>query len=106
MSVAAAPHVPPRPRIAPPRAYVTAISLGGLAVLALVLATGGTSAHARPEVWLFTALAVAGELRPIKVVRRGAEGEITLSTTFTFALLLSAGIGPAVTALALASFVA
>ena len=86
--------------------YVGAVTVAGLVVLASVIATGDFSDYASPAVWLLTALSVAGELRPIKVVRRGAEGEITFSTTFAFALLILAGPGPAVIALALASVIA
>src|SRR4051794_20576564 len=86
--------------------YVGAITFGGLTVLAAVIATSDLSAYASPAVWLLTALAVAGELRPIKVVRRGAEGEITFSTAFAFALLILAGPGPALIALVLASVLA
>jgi diguanylate cyclase (GGDEF)-like protein len=44
---------------------------------------------------LFGALAL-GEMLPVKIPRRGGDEEITLSTSFTFALLLLAGgLGPA-----------
>jgi diguanylate cyclase (GGDEF)-like protein len=88
--------------------YVTGVSLVGLALLlAVALADGAeTLASAGREVWLFAVIAVVGELTPIKVFRRDSEGEITLSTTFAFALLLTTGLPAAMLALALASMVA
>ena len=55
---------------------------------------------------LFAACAFAGELISLKVVTRGAEGEVTTSTTFAFAALLAAGPACAVVALICASFAA
>ena len=46
-----------------------------------------------------------GELLPVKVPRRGGDEAITLSTSFTFALLLAGGLGPALAAQAFASAV-
>jgi diguanylate cyclase (GGDEF)-like protein len=45
-----------------------------------------------------------GELLPVKIPRRGGDEEVTLSTSFTFALLLlSGGLGPALIAQSSAS---
>jgi diguanylate cyclase (GGDEF)-like protein len=44
-----------------------------------------------------------GELLPVKIPRRGGDEAITLSTSFTFALLLLGGIGPALAAQVFAS---
>ncbi len=44
-----------------------------------------------PEILLFAACALIGELVPLKVVTRGVEGEVTTSTTFAFAAMLVAG---------------
>ena len=46
-----------------------------------------------------------GELLPLKIPRRGEHEELTVSTTFAFALLLVAGLGPAVAAQSVASVV-
>jgi diguanylate cyclase (GGDEF)-like protein len=54
---------------------------------------------------LFAALTL-GELLPVKIPRRGGDEEVTLSTSFTFALLLlSGGLGPALIAQSAASAV-
>jgi diguanylate cyclase (GGDEF)-like protein len=46
-----------------------------------------------------------GELLPLKIPRRGEHEELTVSTTFAFALLLLAGLWPAVAAQSAASVV-
>ena len=46
-----------------------------------------------------------GELLPLKIPRRGEHEELTVSTTFAFALLLVAGLGPAVAAQSVASVI-
>ncbi|MEA2273783.1 MAG: hypothetical protein QOI98_2491, partial [Solirubrobacteraceae bacterium] len=56
------------------------------------------------EFWVFAAFVVLGELVPIRVP--GRAGELAISTTFTFALLLTFGLGPAVAVQAAASLVA
>ena len=53
---------------------------------------------------LFGALTL-GELLPVKIPRRGGDEEVTLSTSFTFALLLAGGLGPALVAQGVASAV-
>jgi len=80
--------------------YVAAVSVSGLAVL--VWTAFGRSAH-RPldaKEWLtlalLTSFIVLGELRPIQVSRGEDKEEITTSTTFAFALLLSFGTALAV----------
>src|SRR5690349_14138584 len=66
-----------------------------LGVVAAVGVLGGESG----ELWLpghnelivFGMCALLGELVPLKVYRRGAEGETTTSTTFAIALLIAGG---------------
>ncbi|MDP9375963.1 MAG: hypothetical protein M3P40_00025 [Actinomycetota bacterium] len=63
-----------------------------------------------PAVWSLSALLLAvgvliGELLPLKIPRHGDSEVITISTTFTFALLLSAGLVPALVAQITASTV-
>ena len=50
--------------------------------------------------------AVVAELTPLKVVLRAAEGEITASNTFAFALLICYGPAPAAIAFALGTILA
>ena len=52
------------------------------------------------------ACAVVAELTPLKVVLRAAEGEITASNTFAFALLICYGAAPAAVAFALGTILA
>ena len=88
--------------------YVLLVCLGGLAVVSAVAVGQGERVldDAGIAFWLFVACVVIGELAPIRVRRPGAEGEITPSTTFGFALLLISGTGGAVLAQVLASLVA
>jgi diguanylate cyclase (GGDEF)-like protein len=44
---------------------------------------------------LLAAGLVMGELLPVKVPRKGGDEEVTFSTSFTFALCLAGGLGPA-----------
>jgi diguanylate cyclase (GGDEF)-like protein len=89
------------------RLYVTAVSAVGLGVLALLAATGSWDrvAHHGAEFGLFAALAVLGELVPIRMPGRSSEDEVTVSTAFAFALLLAFGPAPAVAVYAAASVV-
>jgi diguanylate cyclase (GGDEF)-like protein len=56
--------------------------------------------------WLFAACLLVGELLPIRLPLRGAHDGVALSTAFAFALLLSAGVGPALVAYALVALIA
>jgi diguanylate cyclase (GGDEF)-like protein len=95
-------------RLPPLQAYVTGVIVLGALCCAVVFALDGSSLDRlfTPEVMLFTVCAFAGELISLKVVTRGAEGEVTTSTTFAFAALLVAGPACAVVALICASFAA
>jgi diguanylate cyclase (GGDEF)-like protein len=95
-------------RLAPLQIYVTAvIGLGALCCAAVfALDAGSLPRLFTLEVLLFAACAFAGELVSLKVVTRGAEGEVTTSGTFAFAALLVAGPACAVFALICASVVA
>ena len=46
-----------------------------------------------------------GEMLPVKIPRRDSDGEIVLSTSFSMALLLAGGLGPAIIAQGAASIV-
>jgi diguanylate cyclase (GGDEF)-like protein len=95
-------------RLPPLQAYVTAVIVLGALCCAVVFVRDGSSLSRllTPEVMLFAVCAFAGELISLKVVTRGAEGEVTTSTTFAFAALLVAGPACAVVALICASFAA
>src|SRR5690349_18176446 len=71
-------------------AYVTAvIVVGALCTLWLVL-DGAQELHrlASPEAVVFCVFAFAGEFVVLKVMTRGAEGEVTTSTTFALAAMI------------------
>ncbi|MDQ3756832.1 MAG: EAL domain-containing protein [Actinomycetota bacterium] len=89
-------------------AYVAVVTVVGLAVLGVVVATSfhGLAEASPGVVLLFTPLVVLGELAPIRVRRRDGEEEITSSTTFAFALLLTCGAAAGALSLALASLIA
>src|SRR4051794_31478996 len=77
--------------------YVAAVVVGGCLCLAALIATGGLDLldARQPELLLLLmACAVVAELTPLKVVLRAAEGEITASNTFAFALLICYGAAP------------
>ena len=89
--------------------YVTAVVAGGIACLIVLIASGGLNLleAERPELLLLLmACAVVAELTPLKVVLRAAEGEITASNTFAFALLICYGAAPAAVAFALGTILA
>jgi diguanylate cyclase (GGDEF)-like protein len=84
------------------RAYVAAVSvLGLLAVLSVPFL--GADKVISVEFLLLAPFVVAGEVFPLRVMRGGREGVLTVSTTFAFAMLLWLGPGEAILALALAS---
>jgi diguanylate cyclase (GGDEF)-like protein len=95
-------RVKAKPRVA---AYVAAITMPGLAVLAFELKRAvGLAAHwSWAELAVFAVFVVVGELRPIRIARRDEQEEILTSTTFTFAILLSSGVAAAVVVRALVS---
>jgi diguanylate cyclase (GGDEF)-like protein len=95
-------------RLLPLQVYVSAVIGLGVVCCVAVFALDGDSLNRlfTLEVMLFAACAFAGELVSLKVVTRGAEGEVTTSGTFAFAALLVAGPACAVVALICASFVA
>jgi diguanylate cyclase (GGDEF)-like protein len=81
---------------------VGAVTLAVLAVASHPVVPRG----ARLMVATFVVATMVGEMLRIKIVLRGAEGEITLSTSFAFAMLIAFGPLPAALALASASIVA
>ncbi len=95
-------------RLRPVKAYVAVVSIVGLAVLAGLVATGGTiSVRTGPAgaggFWVFFVFVVIGEMFPIAVPRRQEAEEITTSTTFAFAMMLGYGTVAGVVSLMAAS---
>ena len=88
------------------RAYITAVITSGLGLAVVFGLLDGRKlvAHGSLALWLLAGAVVIGELVPIKLGPN--RGEVAPSTTFTFALLISSGIGAAVLAQAVGSAVA
>jgi diguanylate cyclase (GGDEF)-like protein len=85
-------------------AAVFAGSCGLLVALAPSMGLGYVVSH--PVAFGFLSVGVVlAELLPIKIPRRGGDEEITISTSFSFGLLLVGGLGPAVLTLAAASVI-
>ena len=90
----------PEPK--PLHRYLLAVTtLGAFVLVALSVAHPGELLHPSSIYVLLALFAVLGEMLPIRVARR--ETEITTSTTFVFAILLSFGTTAAVIAQAIGS---
>ncbi len=87
-------------------AYVTVVSLAGLAVV-LVAAPGGGQAirHAPVALWVLTGFIVAGDLVQLPIPHRTKLHFITCSNPFAFAVLLGWGAKAAILAYAAASVI-
>jgi len=90
------------------RRYVAVVSIASLSAVALLVVLDGADLADRLDVSLtcLAVLAVLGEFVRIRVFRRSAEGELTLSTAFSFAVLLDGGPLAACVVLAFASVAA
>jgi diguanylate cyclase (GGDEF)-like protein len=94
-------------KLPPVYSYVLIVSALGLAVFAMLLAFGDLgSGVLSARTFLFACFVVLGELLPITIPRQGEEDEITTSTTFSLALLLTAGVLPAIVAQVIGSVIA
>jgi diguanylate cyclase (GGDEF)-like protein len=88
--------------------YVAAVTALGAVTCGGVLLFGPSSLGdlLQLELVVFAACALLGELVPLKVYTRGAEGETTTSTTFAVALLIAGGVEAAMIGLLAANLVA
>jgi len=88
------------------RAYVAAVITSGIGLALVFAALDGRHLveHGSLAMWLLAGAVVVGELVPIKLGPN--RGEVAPSTTFTFALLVSSGVGAAVLAQAVGSALA
>jgi len=95
-------------RIDPLDLYVAAIILIGGGSMAWLVVSGADHYEylLAPEVAIFALFALVGEFVPLKVFTRGAEGEVSTSTTFAMATMLAAGPLAAFAALAGANLIA
>src|SRR4051812_26468401 len=95
-------------RISPLDAYVSiVIAVGALCAVAVTI-NGAGDLHRllSPEALMFFLFAFFGEFVPLKVFTRGAEGEVTTSTTFALAAMLVAGPLAGLVALGMANVLA
>jgi diguanylate cyclase (GGDEF)-like protein len=99
---------PARIRPKPLELYVTATIVAGVAASAALLATEARDVGtiASPELAVFALCALVGELMPLKVFTRGAEGEVTTSTCFAVAMMIAGGPIAGLAGLAAANLVA
>src|SRR5215208_138890 len=90
------------------RRYVLVVAAASLSALGLLMVLEGDKLVARIDISLLclAGLAVLGEFVRVRVFRRSAEGELTLSTAFSFAVLLDSGALAACVVLAIASVAA
>jgi hypothetical protein len=87
---------------------VAAVIVLGAVACGAVLAFGpnGFERFGEHELIVFALCALLGELVPLRVYTRGAEGETTTSTTFAVALLIAGGAEAALVGLLAANLVA
>ncbi|HTC73084.1 MAG TPA: hypothetical protein VK655_09360, partial [Solirubrobacteraceae bacterium] len=91
----------------PVRVFCVAVAVLGTALLVVLVATSDVDLGGFKTI-SFLALAASvmiGELFPLELPRPSGDGEITVSTMFSFALLLGMGLVPALVAQLAASLV-
>ena len=91
----------------PVHIFCIAVGLIGSALVAVLVVAAPPSLHLFTSV-TFLALAasvILGELFPLELPRQSGDGEVTVSTMFSFALVLGAGLLPALAAQLTASVV-
>jgi diguanylate cyclase (GGDEF)-like protein len=90
----------------PLSAYLAVVALAGCALLVALAVGGGLDflADAPALFWAFLVFVIVGELLPVRLP--GHDDEVTTSTSFMFALLVTFGLAPAALAQAVASVLA
>jgi diguanylate cyclase (GGDEF)-like protein len=98
--------VPARP-LQPVHYFCIGIALLGVAIVCALLVVDpiGLNNFGTGTFWALAISVLIGELFPLEIPRSSGDGEVTVSTMFSFALLLTAGLIPAIAAQALASAV-
>ena len=85
--------------------YLAVVGFAGFALLAAIAVTGDSWLRAMGTTqWVLALFLVLGELMPIRLA--GHDDEVTTSSAFSFALLLTVGLAPAAIAQAVASTLA
>jgi diguanylate cyclase (GGDEF)-like protein len=91
----------------PVHVFCIAVGFVGTALVCVLLALAPPGAHPFTGV-AFPALAasvILGELFPLELPRRSGDGEVTVSTMFSFALVVGVGLLPAIAAQLAASLI-
>ncbi len=91
----------------PVRLFCVVVAVLGIGLLAALIANSSWELHGFTTLD-FVALAISvmiGELFPLELPRRSGDGEITVSTMFSFALVIGPGLVPALAAQLAASIV-
>src|SRR6185312_13363814 len=91
----------------PVHVFCLSVGLVGSALLGVLVAVAPPSGHVFVGL-AFPALAasvILGELFPLEIPRRTGDGEVTVSTMFSFALVLGVGLLPALAAQLAASVI-
>jgi diguanylate cyclase (GGDEF)-like protein len=94
-------------KLRPVHIFCNAVALVGVAVLGtlLVVAPPALNVFAGIVFPALSASVILGELFPLELPRRSGDGEVTVSTMFSFALVLGVGLLPALAAQLAASIV-
>jgi diguanylate cyclase (GGDEF)-like protein len=97
----------PRKSLQPVHLYCIGIAALGAVLFSglLSLTSVGLERFGTSAFWALAVSVLVGELLPLEIPRVSGDGEVTISTMFSFALLLTAGLVPAITAQAIASAV-
>jgi diguanylate cyclase (GGDEF)-like protein len=89
------------------KAYAAAVVAAAVvALIAFTVLDGVGGAFGSATFWLLAAFVLVGELLPIPVPRRHGLDRVTISTAFTFAIVLMYGVAPAMVVYAAASMIA
>jgi diguanylate cyclase (GGDEF)-like protein len=91
----------------PVHLFCVAVGFVGTALVCVLLAVAPPGDHSFTDI-AFPALAasvILGELFPLELPRRSGDGEVTVSTMFSFALVLGVGLLPAIAAQLAASLI-
>src|SRR5437660_134781 len=98
--------MPERP-LQPVHVFCILIAALCLAVASVLpaLAPAGLDHFTTGAFWALALSTLAGEMLPLEIPRRSGDGEVTISTMFSFALLLGTGLFPAVAAQSVASVI-
>ena len=87
--------------------YAASVVAAGIAaLLAFASLDGDGGSFGSATFWLLAAFVLVGELLPVPVPRRHGLDRVTISTAFTFAILLMFGVVPAMVVYAAASMIA